>query len=266
MTLLDMVIFALFRGIAEVLPISASGHLAFLPGLSPDGRDASAAVAAAADLGIAAALALYFWRDVLEIGSGLWKLAKGRPDGGSRAFLRLAAAAVPALVLGWTFARLLGAAATTPHAAAVSLLVFGLFLLAGDRLGVRVKRIEHMSYRGAFAIGLLQAAAAVPGISRVGITITAQRLMGYERPASARFSLLLLLPSLVFSASAEFWQAHRAGLTVSADLALAAVVAGIAALLAVAGLMAWVETRSYAPFALWRILVGGGLLTRALLG
>ncbi|MCP6497894.1 undecaprenyl-diphosphatase, partial [Klebsiella pneumoniae] len=69
-------------------------------------------------------------------------------------------------------------------------------LWIADRLGVTVRRVEHLGWTGAMLIGLLQAAALLPGISRTAITIAAARLMGFERRDAARFSLLLAIPLL----------------------------------------------------------------------
>lgn len=264
MTLLDVVMLALVRGVGEVLPISASGHLMFLPGLDP--RDNSAlAASAAADIGVIFGISLYFWRDVGSMARGLRKLIKGRPDAGSRNLIHLVIATAPALVLTLALGRLASTAAG-PITAASALLVFGLFLLMADGISVRVKRLHHMSAIGAFAVGLLQTAAIIPGVSRVGITITAQRLMGYERPEAARFSLLLTIPALAASAISAMWRVNgETGLIFSTDLALAAGFGAIAALGSTAFLMAWVQDRTYMPFAVWRILLGGGLLLRALM-
>ncbi len=264
MTLLDVVVVALVQGLAEVFPLGASGHLALLPGLAarPEGR---AALLAAAEIGIAAALALYFWRDMMAMTVGLVRLSKGRLDAGGRLLLLVIAGTLPALAVGWGFLEL-GGGSVGRLGAATALALFGLFLLIADRLGVTVRRIEHMSWGGAAAIGLLQAAALIPGVSRTGITITAARLMGYERQDAARFSLLLAIP--LVAAHAAFIMAglsRQASLIWSADLALAAGLSFAAALLAAAILVAWLDRHTLAPFAMWRIVVGGAVLVFSLL-
>lgn len=267
MTLLDVVVVALVQGLAEVLPLGASGHLALLPGLAarPEGR---AALLAAAEIGIAVALALYFWRDLVAMAVGLVRLTKGRLDAGGRLLLLVIAGTLPALALGWGFLELGGGQPGVGGrlGAAAALALFGLFLLIADRLGVTVRRIEHMSWGGAAAIGLLQAAALIPGVSRTGITITAARLMGYERQDAARFSLLLAIP--LVAAHAAFTMAkvsRQAPLVLSTDLMLAAGLACVAALIAAAILVAWLDRHTLAPFAMWRIVVGGAVLVLSLL-
>lgn len=255
MTLLDVLTVALIRGLGEVLPIGASGPLAALPGLagSDDGR---AALAIATHCGILAALLLYFWRDVLAVLTGLWRLAKGKPDSGSRLMLHVAAGTVPTAILG-AFLAIPAAAAVGPVLAAILILVGGFALLICDRLGVTVRRIEHLSLPVAAGLGLLQALALFPGVSRTGITIAAARLLGWERREAARFSLLLAIPLILGHTALSLWQLTRHTQPIlSADLQIAAAAAGLIALTAIAAMMAWVDRRTYAPLALARIVLG----------
>lgn len=265
MTLLDVVFIALIQGIGEALPLGASGHLALLGRLAADPQ-ARAAVIIAAELGVVAALALYFWRDIFAMARSTVKLAKGRMDPGGRLLVQVLVGSIPALALSWGFAELGGGTGGRAVAAA-AMLAFGLFLLAADRLGVTVRRVEHMGWGAAAFIGILQAAAAIPGVSRTGITITAARLMGFERAEAARFSLLLAIPLMAGQAAIGLVQlSHQARLILSGDLLVAAGLALIAAWIAVAAMMAWIDRNSFTPFALWRLLVGAGALVLVLVG
>ncbi|MBC7953314.1 MAG: undecaprenyl-diphosphate phosphatase [Rhodospirillaceae bacterium] len=264
MTFLDVVFVALIQGLAEVLPLGAAGHLALIPRLvaSAEGR---AAVVVAADVGIVAALMVYFWRDLFIMGRSVVKLAKGRVEPGARLLLQVLLGSLPALALTWGFSQL-GGGTASPTTAAAALLVFGLFLLAADAMGVTVRRVEHLGWLGAAIIGILQAAAAIPGVSRTGITITAARLMGFERQDAARFSLLLAIPLIAGQAAMIVAQLSRqAPLIFSTDLMVAAGLAFILALIAVTAMMAWVDRHTFAPFAVWRIILGLGVLVWGLL-
>lgn len=264
MILLDVVFIALIQGIADVLPLGASGHLALLGRLAAS-AEARATVVAAAELGMVLALMLYFWRDLLAMGRSVVKLAKGRLDAGGRLLLQVLAGSLPALGLAWAFIEM-GGGTASPTVAASALLVFGLFLWAADRLGVTVRRVEHLGWAGAVFIGILQAAAAIPGVSRTGITITAARLMGFERHDAARFSLLLGIPTIAGHAAHTLWTVSRqTELILSGDLMIAAGLGGVAAWFAAALLMPWVERHTYAPFALWRMALGAGVLAWTLL-
>lgn len=264
MTFLDVVFVALIQGLAEVLPLGAAGHIALIPRLvaSAEGR---AAVVAAADVGIVAALMAYFWRDLFIMGRSVVKLAKGRVEPGARLLFQVLVGSLPALALTWGFSQL-GGGTASPTTAAAAMLVFGLFLLAADAMGVTVRRVEHLGWVGAAVIGILQAAAAIPGVSRTGITITAARLMGFERQDAARFSMLLAIPLIAGQAGLMVAQLSRqAPLIFSTDLMVAAALAFVLALIAVAAMMAWVDRHTYAPFAVWRIILGLGVLVWGLL-
>lgn len=264
MTLLDVVLIALIQGIADVLPLGASGHLALITRLAAN-AEARATVVAAAEIGMTVALMLYFWRDLFAMGRSVVRLVRGRMDPGGRLLLLVLAGTLPALVLAWVFLSM-GGGSASPNTAAAALIVFGLFLYAADHLGVTVRRVEHLGWVGAVIIGVLQAAAAIPGVSRTGITITAARLMGFERRDAARFSLLLGIPMTAAHAGHTLWQVSRqTQLILSSDVMVAAGLGFAAALLSAALLLPWVERNSFAPFAWWRVIVGAGVLAWALL-
>jgi len=263
-TFLDVVFVALIKGLADVLPLGASGHLALIPRLAAD-AEGRLAVLAACDIGIVAALAAYFWRDLFAMGRSVVKLAKGRMEPASRLLLMVLLGSLPALAISWGFTELGGGTASRVSAAA-AMLVFGLFLLAADKMGVTVRRVEHLGWVGAFVIGILQAAAAIPGVSRTGITLTAARLMGFERPDAVRFSLLLAIPLLGGQAGIAIWRLSQAApLILSVDLMAAAAISFVLALFAVASLMIWVARATFAPFAVWRMGLGAIVLGLALI-
>ncbi|HLO77363.1 MAG TPA: undecaprenyl-diphosphate phosphatase [Magnetospirillum sp.] len=264
MILLDVVFIALIQGIAEPLPLGASGHLALLGRLAAD-AEARTAVVIASEFGMVLALMLYFWRDQLAMARSVVKLAKGRMDPGGRLLLQILAGSIPALAVSWAFVTLGGGSASALVAAS-AMVVFGLFLWAADHLGVTVRRVEHLGWLGAVIIGVLQAAAAIPGVSRTGITITAARLMGFERRDAARFSLLLGIPTIAGHAGYMLWQlSQKAQVVVTADLMVATGLACASAWATTALFMAWVNRHTYAPFAVWRILLGAGVLGWAFL-
>ena len=198
----------------------------------------------------------YFWRDVGAMATGIWRLLKGKPDGGSRLFLHVAVGTIPAAAAGWFLLDRV-AGIVGPVTAAALVFAGGLLLLAFDKLGVTVRRIEHMGFAGSFGLGLLQVLALIPGVSRTGITITIARLLGWERQAAARFSLLLAMPLILGHAGRTFWGlSHHTTLIVSADLMIAAAAAGLASLAAVAVMMAWIDRHTFLPFALARTILG----------
>ena len=134
-------------------------------------------------------------------------------------------------------------------------------------LALAYHQVDAAQDVGAVGLGLLQVLALLPGVSRTGITITVARILGWERQAAARFSLLLAMPLMLGHAGRTFWAlSHKTALIVSTDLVLTALASGLGSLLAVAAMMAWVERNSYAPLAVVRILFGLGAVGLILLG
>lgn len=262
MTLLDVLLVALVRGMGEVLPLGSSGTLTALPLLgSADGR---AALTIATQTGILVALIVYFWRDVLAMGRGLGLAVQGKPDAGARLLLHIVVGTVPTALLGWWLAEPAGRI-VGPSVAAGLILFGGVLLLAADRLGVTVRRIEHLGLASAAGLGLLQVLALLPGVSRTGITITAARLLGWERREAFRFSLLLAIPLVGgHGALTLAGLIDHSDLVLSSDLQLAAVTAGGVAFLSIVAMMSWVERRTFVPIALLRIALGAGALSLAL--
>jgi undecaprenyl-diphosphatase len=125
-----------------------------------------------------------------------------------------------------------------------------------------VRRLEHVTLSHAIIIGLAQVLAFVPGTSRSGITMVAGRLLGYERADATRFSFLLSIPAICAAGLWEGLKLFKAGDThVLADAATACVMSAIAGIFAIAVLMAWLRRMSFMPFVIYRLLLGGFLMS-----
>ena len=119
-----------------------------------------------------------------------------------------------------------------------------------------------LSWKTAIGIGFVQCLAMIPGTSRSGITMTAARFLGLERHDGARFSMLLAIPVIIGAGSLKGWQLYQSGdARLTYDALLSAGLAFAAALIAIAALMAWLKRWSFTPFVLYRIFLGGFLLT-----
>ena len=128
-------------------------------------------------------------------------------------------------------------------------------------IGITVREVEHMSLGHALLLGLFQVLALIPGASRSGVTMTAARWLGYERPAAARFAMLMSIPVIAASgavAGYEVWL--RGDPIVYTSAALAAALSFAVALLALALLLALLRRVSFTPFVIYRLLLGGAVL------
>jgi len=264
MTAMQLLVLALVQGVTEFLPISSSGHLILTRDLL--GWHAAAntelILDVAVHVGTLGAIVIYFWRDVLWMLGGLLSLARGRAHPGGRMALLIAAATVPVVMVG-AAAEAIGLidALRTPLVIGWTTLGFGVVLYGVDRLVPPVHGLGQMTLGHALFIGLAQVLALVPGTSRSGITMTAARLLGYERTEAARFSMLMSIPVIVAAGTLKGLELVRAGDTALAwDVVGAAAMALIAALIAVGLMMRWLARATFTPFVVYRLLLGALIL------
>lgn len=263
MTLFEIAVLALVQGITEFLPISSHGHLILIQGLlcTPGaGLDIFIAV----HVGTLGAVMVYFRRDVWLMLAGLGAALVGRTGSGLRLLALVVVATLPVLPVGFVVKAHGYEGLSTLVVIGWTTLGFGLLLYLADKVGMTIRRIEHMGLAQALIIGFTQVLALVPGVSRSGITMTAARLLGFERPEAARFSLLLSMPAILGAGTLAGLDLYQTGDT---ELQVAALIAaGLAffsALGAISFLMAWLERATFTPFVLYRLVLGAVLLILA---
>ena len=264
MDLLQLLVLALIQGVTEFLPISSSAHLILVPVVT-GWPDQGLAFDLAVHLGTLVAVLLYCWRDIARMTGGLFLALRGRSSAGGRMLLFLIIATIPLVMAGGALVYL-GATDIfrSIEVVAWATLGFGLLLWLADISGMTVRRIEHMTAGSALTIGCFQVLALIPGTSRSGITMTAGRLLGFERAEAARFSLLLSIPAILASgghAVKEIAESGNAAFT--ANVAIAMAVACLTALPAIALMMAWLRRSGYGIFVIYRVILGLGLLAVA---
>ncbi len=263
MTWLNLIVLAVVQGITEFLPISSSAHLILVPCIA-DWPDQGLDMDIAMHVGTLGAVLLCFWRDVWQMILGLWAAARMRKSAGGRLALQIVVATIPVVVAGVLVKDMVETAGRSILILGWTSLGFGVLLFAADRLGLTVRRIEHMNMPDAVAIGLAQAVALIPGTSRSGITMTAARLLGYERGEAARFSMLMSIPTIVAAGTLTGLDIYRLDQPVLTTAAIyAACLSFITALIAIAVLMHWLKRASFTPFAIYRIFLGAALLAAA---
>jgi undecaprenyl-diphosphatase len=260
LSFLQIVVLAVVQGLTEFLPVSSSGHLILVPALT-GWPDQGLALDVAAHVGTLLAVLIYFWRDVVRMARGLLQFFGGKRDPWAMMAFYLLIATIPALIVGYLVDRYAGTALRSPALIGWTFIVFGIVLYASDKIGLTVRRLEHIRLGHALVIGLAQAVAFIPGVSRSGITMVAARLMGFERAEAARFSFLLSIPAI---AAGGIWKGRQLLESGSTEaLHNAAWVCGLSAVagfLAIAFLMAWLKRSSFTPFVIYRLLFGGVLL------
>jgi undecaprenyl-diphosphatase len=122
---------------------------------------------------------------------------------------------------------------------------------------MRFRRLEHLTYGQSFFLGCAQVLALVPGVSRSGITMTAARLLGYERTEAARFSLLMSMPAIMGAGTLVGLDIYRTeNPQLHADVLLAAALAFVSAFVAIALMMRWLQRATFLPFVVYRVALG----------
>jgi undecaprenyl-diphosphatase len=206
---------------------------------------------------------LYFRRDVRVAWHGAGRLVRGRVDTqGAFLALCLGVATIPVLVAGLAV-KLSGLDAALRSTAVIgwTMLVFGVLLYWADMQGSQERRAAQWSLSHAVQMGLWQALALIPGTSRSGITITAGRMLGYERHEAARLAMLMSIPTILASGAVLGLDvAGQADWALLRDGAVAAVFAFLAALLALAVMMPLARRISFTPYVIYRCALGAVLL------
>ncbi len=260
MTPIQILILAIVQGLTEFLPISSSGHLVVTSQVM-GWPDQGIVIDIAVHVGTLLAVIVYFRRDVMRIVKGALRLLtlRGGPD--TRLAAMLLIATVPIVGAGYAGRHALIPLFRSVEVIAWATIGFALLLWLADRIGMTLRRIEHIGYFGALVIGVGQILALIPGTSRSGITMTVGRFLGMERVEAARFSLLLSIPTIAgagFLAGYELWQSGDVRL--GYDAALAAGLAFVAGISSIAAMMRWLQGSGFMPFVIYRIALGGALL------
>jgi undecaprenyl-diphosphatase len=263
------------QGLTEFLPVSSSAHLRLVPWMLHWPRvDNEMAFDVALHLGTLIAVGLYFLMDwMLIVASYVGDLRQKRWLGGARGslLLKIILATIPAAIVGKLFEKPIDSYFydNEQHLwmLAVTLSVFGLFLLLSERWGKQNRTLTDVTFRDALIVGCAQALALVPGTSRSGVTILTALLLGLNRESAARFSFLLSTPIIAGAVILQLRKVIGANLAaglpalhLDANMIVGVVAAAIVGMLAIRFLLKYVQTRSYAVFAYYRWVLAACVL------
>lgn len=258
--MLQTSVLALVQSITEFLPISSSGHLILIPRFL-GWPDQGMAVDIALHVGTLFSVMLYFRKDVAAMFWGGIDLLRRRfatPVAGL--VLKIMTACVPVFIIGFLFHSRIEDVFRSPRVIAYTAVIFGILLYLADKKGKTDKNVDSMSLKDAFIIGLAQVLALIPGVSRSGITMTAARALGIGREESARFSMLLAIPTIAAAgavAAMEFIFKNPAPGNIGTVSVLWGMLISFAGgVVVISFLMNWLKHWSFAVFAVYRILLG----------
>ncbi len=211
----------------------------------------------AVHVGTLASVLLYFRQDLVKMLCGLihWK------SEGAKLNTYIIVSSIPVIAAGFMLHALSPDFLRSVQVMAWTTLIFGIILWFADAKSPSNKSLNDMSIKDALLIGLAQILALIPGTSRSGITMTMGRALGYNRTEAARYSMLLAIIAIAGAGTLgtlDLIESQNAALTF--DMALAAVFAFITGYIAITLMMKWLERATFKVFAIYRIILGIGLL------
>ena len=262
------IILGMVQGLTEFLPISSTAHLKVIPVLLGWG-DPGVAFTAVIQLGSIAAVLWYFWSDLTQITIGAFTAIqqKNYKSYDLRLAMGILLGTLPIVFFGLLIkvfipdfdnspVRSLGAIATAS-------IVMSLILGLAEQIGKRKRNFEHLTITDGVIMGLAQAVALIPGVSRSGSTLTAGLFMGLERGAAARFSFLLGIPAITLAGLVELKDVVGAGISNDGivTMVVGVISAAIFSYLAIAWLLRFLQTQNTWVFVWYRLAFGIAILS-----
>jgi undecaprenyl-diphosphatase len=261
--ILQALIMGIVQGLTEFLPVSSSGHLVLVPFLFgwDDAFITSLGFSVMLHLGTLVALLVYFradWMRLVPAGFATLGDRSFRGDPDRKLAWLLVASTVPAALAGFLLNDLFETTFRSVETVVVMLVVAGIVMAVADRVGGTERTIAGMTFPRAIGIGVAQALALIPGVSRSGISISAGRLAGLDRESAARFSFLMATP---ITLGAGLYEARElltgeAGVEVAiAPLVVGMVASLVAGLAAIHFMLRYLRTRSLDIFVAYRFVL-----------
>lgn len=255
-----VILLAVIQGLTEFLPVSSSGHLALTPQLL-DAVDQGIVMDVALHVGTLLAILVYYRRDVFAMAASViyWRDE-------SRAFERrlamfIALSSIPAVIVGFLLHHFFPDGIRALWVIITTTLFFGVVMGLADHFMPRDKTLKDIKLRHAFLIGVAQCCALIPGTSRSGVTMTAARLMGFERVDAARFSFLLGIPAIAGAGTLGLLELLENGDSeLMFDAGLGLVCSFLAGLGAIHFMIRWLSRYGLMPFAIYRVFLGCALI------
>ena len=269
MSVIQALVLGFVQGLTEFLPISSSGHLILVPWLFNwqyllQHPDFNKTFDVALHMGTFIAVLAYFWRDVVRLlrawGGSIARRSIRTPE--ERLAWLLLVSTIPAGFFGVAFESFVEDRLGKPYLIAIFMFVFALIMWAADRYARLERGTEQAGWLDAVLIGLAQAIALAPGVSRSGITMVTGMLRGFTRSAAARYSFLLSIPVVGGAAIYKAVQVAHKGLPAGAGtpFAVGMAAAAVSGFAAVWFLLAYLRRHDFRPFVIYRIVVAVAVL------
>ncbi|HHW29344.1 MAG TPA: undecaprenyl-diphosphatase UppP [Syntrophomonadaceae bacterium] len=261
MTIWQAVVMGIVQGLGEFLPISSSAHLVLVPWLFK-WHDPGLTFDIALHIGTLIAVIAYFWRDWVKLIMGAFQ---GTKTVEGRLFWYLVLATIPGAIMGLLLEEKAETVFRNPILIAVMLIVLGVILYWADRKGKKLTDINNISLGQSLMIGISQALAIIPGVSRSGITMTTGLLFGLTREGAARFSFLLSAPVIFGAGLIKVPDILANPGMVDAPFLIGMLVSALSGAASIGFLLKYVQKKNFLPFVWYRFLLGAVVLLVALM-
>lgn len=250
MTIFQAVVLGIVQGLTELLPISSSAHLSLVPWILEWNITESFDVAL--HFGTLLAIGLFFFKDWLGLIKGGFNLVvKKEKSTEGRMFWYIVAATIPGGIIGFLLEKFTGDMLSKPLIIAIALMVMGVVLYIVDKKAPSKVDYENMTFKQTFLIGVTQALAFIPGVSRSGVTITTARAMGISRESAAKYSFMLSAPIVLAATAFKFKD-----FVFSIPWLIGVIVSFIVGLVVIKFLLNYLRKGSFKAFAIYRVIVG----------
>jgi len=266
--MLEAIFLGIVQGLTEFLPVSSSAHIRILGEFLPSAQDPGATFTAIMQIGTEIAVLIYFRADIARLISASlrWLIIRSELVGEAKSDARLSAlillGSLPIFFLGYFGQEYIRQNFRSLYLIAATLIIFGLLLGVIDHYGRKMKDLDALGARDGIAYGIAQSLALIPGVSRSGATIAMGRALGYKREAALRYSFLLAIPAVLGSGAFELFNSLSKPLTSFSfgETFVATLTAFTVGYLVISWLMKYVQTKSFMPFVIYRLLLGTLLL------
>jgi len=273
MPVYQAIVLAIVQGLTEFLPVSSTAHLWLVPWIMK-WNDPGLTFDVALHAGTLVAVLLYFWRywlEMIKMVLGIKGDSGGAPvkaghvtllGENRQLFWFLVIATIPGGIAGALLERAAEEKLRSPFVVGPALIIVGLLMWAGERAGKENRDLGQVGLWDSLIVGVAQAFAVIPGVSRSGSTMTAGLFRGMNRETAARFSFLLSTPLIAGACLKKGWEIHHAGLAADMRLPflLGILVSAVVGYAVIAVLIRYLERHTFTIFVVYRVILGVILL------
>ena len=267
--ILRAVVLGIIQGLTEFLPISSSGHLIVIRNLFGWEFSDNITFDVALHLGTTIAVVSFFWRQWIDLSrSGLNWLSRSNNTSAQdrslqRLLLILILGSIPIAVVGLTCGDFIENSARSPIVVGAMLLVFAVILFFTERIGAQQRNLDSATWKDAIKMGLAQAIALVPGVSRSGVTISIGLSLGFTRAEAARFSFLLATPAIIGVSFLKISEAIAGSIALGdiSAMIVGGLTSAVVGWMSIGFLLRLVQSHGYLWFVSYRVIAGIFVLT-----